>query len=128
MKTRYAIVAVAALMILCLSILPAVSQDESPVFPADAFPDPQRPVSRFTHDDHMAFETIEDCYVCHHLYEDGTLLEGESSEGTSCGECHALEADDGEVDRLRAYHGRCKGCHEKEKAGPIACGECHVRG
>ena len=127
MKKRHAMVAAAVLAVLSLSILPAISQDEASVFPADLFPDPQRPVSRFTHDDHMAFDAIEDCWVCHHVYEDGRLLEGESSDGTPCGECHLLDPKDGGVDRLRAYHGRCKGCHEKIKKGPISCGECHVR-
>ncbi len=124
---RYALAATAALMVVLLSLLPAVSQDEYPVFPQDVFPDPQRPLSRFNHDDHMFFETIEDCHVCHHLYVDGRLLEGESSDGTPCGDCHKLKTGGKGTDRLRAYHGRCKGCHEELKAGPIACGECHIR-
>ena len=125
MKTWWMMAAVIG--ILSMSVLPAVSQDGLSVFPQDAFPDPQRPVSRFTHDDHMAFDAIEDCHVCHHVYENGKLVEGESSDGTPCGDCHGLKAEDGGVDRLRAYHGRCKGCHEDQRVGPMACGECHVR-
>ncbi|MFO7784563.1 MAG: acidic tetraheme cytochrome c3 TmcA [Thermodesulfobacteriota bacterium] len=124
---RYAFAAAAALLVVFLSLLPAVSQDEYSVFPPDAFPNPRRPVSLFTHEDHMVFDTIEDCYACHHLYVEGRLVEGESSDGTPCGECHGLEPGGGGTDLLRAYHGRCKGCHEEEQAGPIACGECHSR-
>ncbi len=124
---RYALAATAALVFMLLPLLPAVSQDEYSVFPPDVFPDPQRPLSRFNHDDHMFFETIEDCHVCHHVYVEGRLVEGESSDGIPCGECHKLDMGDGGTDRLRAYHNRCKGCHEEQRAGPIACGECHVR-
>ena len=124
---RYAFAAAAALLVVFLYLLPAVSQDGFSVFPPDVFPDPQRPVSLFTHEDHMGFDTIEDCYVCHHVYAEGRLVEGASSDGTACGECHKLKADDGGTDLLRAYHGRCKVCHEEQRTGPIACGECHVR-
>lgn len=126
MTTRqYPLLAATLLLVLFAAVPPAASQEEFSVFPPDVFPDRERPLSRFTHEEHMAFETIEDCFVCHHVYEDGVLVEGESSEGTPCGECHQLKADG--VDRLRAYHKRCKGCHEQEKSGPITCGECHVR-
>jgi hypothetical protein len=124
---RFAFAAAAALLVVILSLLPAVSQDEYSVFPPDAFPNPQRPVSLFTHEDHMYFDSIEDCYVCHHSYADGVLVEGESSDGTPCGDCHKLEREKGRTDLVGAYHGRCKGCHEDQQVGPIACGECHVR-
>jgi hypothetical protein len=26
-----------------------------------------------------------------------------------------------------AFHSQCKCCHENMKAGPVTCGECHVR-
>ena len=126
-KTSCAVVAIAALLVLLTGVPRAVSQEDYSVFPKDLFPDPQRPVSRFNHEEHMVFDAIEDCYVCHHVYEDGDLVEGESSDGVPCGECHTLNASNGSVDRLRAYHNRCKTCHEKAKQGPIACGECHVR-
>jgi hypothetical protein len=118
--------AAATCLCLFLSVLPAVSQDEFSVFPQDLFPDFERPLSRFPHEEHMVYDAIEDCWVCHHVYRDGELVEGETSEGVPCGECHRLEADDG-VDRLSAYHQRCKGCHEDISRGPITCGECHVR-
>ncbi len=122
---RYAFAAAAGFLVLFLSMLPVLSQDEFSVFPPDAFPERERPLSRFTHEEHMVFDTIEDCAVCHHVYEDGVLVEGEGSDGVPCGECHKLDA--GRVDRLNAYHRRCKGCHEKQQVGPITCGECHVR-
>lgn len=122
MNQRRLMIAFAALVAVLAVFPPVSSQEEFSVFPEDVFPDRQRPLSRFTHEEHMVFGSIEDCYVCHHVYEDGELVEGESSEGIACGECHALE---GGVDRLRAYHRRCKGCHEEQGAGPITCGECH---
>ena len=123
---RIGVTAVAAFLFLFLSVPPAVPQDEFSVFPPDLFPDPERPLSRFPHEEHMVYDDIEDCYVCHHVYRDGELVEGETSDGVPCGECHKLEADEG-VDRLSAYHKRCKGCHEEINKGPITCGECHVR-
>lgn len=122
-----AVAAIAVLLIFLVAVPRAGAQEDYSVFPRDLFPDPQRPVSRFTHEEHMVFDAIEDCYVCHHVYQDGTLVEGESSDGVPCGECHKLNPADGTVDRLRAYHIRCKGCHESEKKGPITCGECHVK-
>jgi hypothetical protein len=125
---RYAFAAAAALLVVFLALLPALSQDQDSVFQPDLFPNPQRPVSQFDHEAHMDYESSEDCFVCHHIYDDdGILLEGESSDGMPCADCHKLDRKYGEIDLLRAYHGRCKGCHEEQKAGPIACGECHVR-
>jgi hypothetical protein len=58
---------------------------------------------------------IEDCNECHHVYEDGEKLEDESSEDSSCSECHEEKGSG------------CKGCHHENKKGPIMCGQCHVR-
>lgn len=128
MNIRYGIGIMAALLVVLVFIFPAVSRDEVSVFPEDLFPDRQRPISLFSHEEHMAFDTIEDCYVCHHVYEDGQLVEGESSDGIACGECHLIDpSPENAVGRLRAYHKRCKGCHESLKTGPITCGECHRR-
>jgi len=126
-KASCAVAAIAALVISLAAVPFGGAQEDDSVFPKDLFPDPQRPVSRFTHEEHMVFDAIEDCYVCHHVYEDGNLVEGESSDGVPCGECHKLDSSNGSMDRLRAYHKRCKECHEKEKSGPITCGECHVK-
>lgn len=120
-------VVLAALILALIATSPAGFGDEPSVFPSGLFPDPRRPVSRFTHDDHMAMDAVEDCYACHHVYEDGRLVQGESSEGTACAECHKPEPPDGSTDLLNAYHKLCKGCHEELRAGPVTCGECHVR-
>ena len=90
MKTSYGVSTIAALMVLLIFIMPVASQDEDSIFPEDVFPDRQRPISLFTHEEHMGFDSIEDCYVCHHVFEGGKLVEGESSDGTACGECHEL--------------------------------------
>jgi hypothetical protein len=75
----------------------------------------------------MEYEEVEDCWVCHHVYEDGKLLKDESSEGEPCSACHSLEEIDSQPGLMDAYHLNCKGCHEEIKKGPITCGECHVR-
>jgi hypothetical protein len=126
MKIRYWVGIIATSIFLLVSVIPVASQEDS-IFPEDVFPDRRRPISLFSHDGHMEYDSIEDCYVCHHVYEDGKLIEGESSDGTACGECHELNPSGNPVDRLSAYHKRCKGCHEKQRSGPITCGECHKR-
>jgi hypothetical protein len=91
------------------------------------FDDPQREPSVFRHDEHNQAAGIEECNVCHHVYEDGQKLEYESSEDLLCSDCHALEAVNGQPSLLRAFHDNCKGCHQERKEGPIMCGECHVK-
>ena len=113
---------------LLLPFIPAFSQPEPPAFLDEALSPHQRPGSLFDHDGHSDYEAIEDCYVCHHLYEDGELVPEESSEDMKCVECHKVDPNDGSTGLVLAYHLMCKKCHEKQKAGPIACGECHVRG
>jgi hypothetical protein len=64
---------------------------------------------------------------CHHVYQDGKLVEGESSEDQACADCHTLKAQGSQPGLRMAYHRQCKECHVEKKKGPVACGECHVK-
>ncbi len=90
------------------------------------YDNPKRPPAAFKHDEHNENAGIEQCNVCHHVYTDGEFDEWDSSEGVPCYECHAIEDSENDFELTRAYHVQCKGCHQKEKAGPVMCAECHV--
>jgi len=94
-----------------------------------AFDSPQRPGAVFDHDEHNFLAGLEDdCALCHHVYEDGILVENESSEDSLCSDCHGLKASpDNPVALREAFHDRCKTCHFEQKKGPVLCGECHVK-
>lgn len=86
-----------------------------------------RPPVPFMHDEHNEKAEIEECGVCHHVYDDkGMLNEDETSEDMECSECH-LPKKKGGLELMKKYHLRCKKCHQQEKKGPVMCGECHVR-
>lgn len=88
----------------------------------------RRPASLFDHDEHNDAAGIDDCAVCHHLYEDGMLVEDESSEDSYCSDCHEVKASDqNSVSLTAAFHTRCKSCHFEENKGPVLCGECHQK-
>ena len=87
----------------------------------------RRPPVLFSHDAHNAAAGLDDCSVCHHLYEHGRLVEGFDSAGIPCADCHTVKPALNPVPLLQGYHKQCKGCHIARKAGPITCGECHVR-
>ena len=110
-----------------ISLMPAFSQEDMEVVGDAGFSKQQRPPAVFRHDEHNEKAQLEDCSECHHVYEDGVKLEDESSEDQSCSECHDEEGS-GDMPGLRkAFHTNCKGCHLKQKKGPIMCGTCHVR-
>ena len=121
--------------LICLSLLigivwvgPTVwSQDDMTVVDNTVFNSPQRTPSRFEHDVHNETAGIDDCAECHHVYEDGILVEGESSEDERCSDCHGLEPSNGQPSLIKAFHTNCKGCHQAQGKGPILCGECHVK-
>lgn len=89
-----------------------------------AFPrELERPPVQFPHDLHTdaIAKRNEDCTRCHAVRDDGYLssvykpLEGA-----------------GEDEEMDLYHESCIGCHQEiadegEKAGPVACGDCHRR-
>ncbi|MBF0573246.1 MAG: cytochrome c3 family protein [Desulfamplus sp.] len=84
-----------------------------------------RPFVCFQHDTHNEKAGVENCDRCHHLYDEkGKLLEGQTSEGQSCSECHAGNSS---IDLAVKYHKLCRGCHLAEKKGSVVCGECHKK-
>lgn len=102
--------------------------EEDSIIDKSKFNNTRRPPSVFNHDFHMMELEIEECSECHHLYEDGVLVEDESSEGESCSECHPMKPSENQkITLMKAYHLNCKGCHKEEKAGPVMCGQCHVK-
>ena len=103
------------------------SQEEMTQVENDSFENPQRPPTVFNHEAHNETAEIEDCARCHHLYEDGELVEGESSEDMRCAECHKEHTTTEAPGLMQAFHQNCKGCHEDNKSGPVMCGECHRR-
>jgi hypothetical protein len=123
--------AVIILGVLALSaalLAAAYSQEDMQTVDDQAFSSPQRPPSIFRHDEHNEKAKIEECNVCHHVYDDsGKRLEDESSEGQPCSECHGLNDNGSQPGLRKAFHRKCKSCHQKEQKGPILCGQCHVR-
>ena len=118
------------LMALTVSILTgalAFSRADENLLDNSAFDNPRKPPSLFNHDYHMEDLEIDDCSVCHHLYEDGELIEDESSAGESCSECHPVRPEDKTVPLMKAFHLNCKGCHKERGSGPVMCGQCHVK-
>ncbi|MCK5836753.1 MAG: cytochrome c3 family protein [Desulfobacula sp.] len=93
-----------------------------------AFEKPQRPGAVFVHDDHNEIAGLEDCDVCHHVYDGKNRVEGESSEDSPCSECHSIKANpDNLISLSVAYHKRCRSCHFETNKGPVLCGECHIK-
>ena len=105
----------------------AFSQEDMEFVDDSAFTTHMRPPVPFKHDEHNETAEIDDCAVCHHLYEDGKLVEDESSEDMECSECHLSDEDSFPISLVRAYHINCKSCHMEKKAGPVMCAECHPR-
>ncbi len=83
-----------------------------------------RPDVPFNHDAHNTKAGIDDCSTCHHVYKNGKKVAGESSEDEQCSQCHLGKAKDS-MTLAQTYHALCKGCHMKEKKGPVTCAECH---
>jgi len=85
-----------------------------------------RPASLFNHDKHVELTGDDNCYLCHHANgEQPTPTE--TTEGIPCSDCHKAEPEPDRTPLQLAYHKQCKSCHETRQAGPLACGECHVR-
>ena len=93
-----------------------------------SFETPHRPGAVFMHDEHNEKAEIDDCAVCHHVYEGKKRLEDESSEDSPCSECHSQKAtQENSIPLSVAYHKRCKSCHFETNKGPVLCGECHIK-
>jgi len=105
----------------------AHSQEDMKFIQVDAFENPQRPPAGFRHDEHNGLAEIEECNVCHHLYEDGQLVEDESSEDQRCADCHGMQNVGRKPGLVEAFHTNCKSCHRQNEKGPLMCGQCHLR-
>ena len=123
--TKRAVIGLGALLLSVLLLVAAYSQEDMTVVDNTVFLKPERPPAVFEHDDHNDAAGIEDCQECHHLYEDGVLVEDESSEDQLCSECHDMKPSGRMPGLMKAFHLNCKGCHLEKKAGPVMCGECH---
>jgi hypothetical protein len=126
-KTFGLLFLVGFLAVLLLSFS-AYGQEDISFVRDSAFSDRMRASVPFLHDEHNEMADIEECNECHHVWEDGSKLEWDSSEDQECSECHlSNDSGDTEMDLIKAYHDMCKGCHMSQKAGPIQCSECHPK-
>ena len=106
----------------------AYAQEDMQVVDNSVFKTPQRPAAVFFHDQHNEKAAIDDCAVCHHLYDDaGNQLEDQSSEDQFCADCHALQDEGRKPSLMKAFHLNCKGCHLQQNKGPIVCSQCHPK-
>lgn len=93
-----------------------------------AFETVRRPAALFDHDDHNEKAGLEDCAVCHHVWENGKIVEDESSEDSSCSECHGITpGPENTMALANAYHTQCRTCHIDAGKGPLLCGQCHKK-
>ncbi len=125
MKPKSILAFLALVLALLLAAGAVMSQEDVKSVNDPAFTSPTRPAPIFFHDAHNAKAGLDDCSVCHHVYEGGKKAEGASSEGQACSECHMKGKSTRPL--IKAYHGMCRGCHEERKAGPVQCGECHSK-
>jgi len=111
---------------LCL-LISIHAQEDMVEIDNSVFDNPQRSASVFKHDSHNENAGVEDCAICHHVYdESGKLVKDESSEDSKCSDCHELKSSGRKPGLMKAFHLSCKGCHLEQKSGPILCGECHI--
>ena len=125
-KSTLIICVAGTVIMLMLLALPGLSQQDVTQVDDTAFITKMRPPVSFLHDQHNEKAKIDQCHVCHHVYEHGKKIESISSEGTKCSECHKIQAGD-PMPLVAAYHNLCKGCHMQTKTGPVMCAECHVK-
>jgi hypothetical protein len=126
-KRALALFVIVVGLILGFAFVPAHSQEDITGLADKAFGDRQRPAAVFVHEEHNEKAEIEECNVCHHLYQDGKKVEDESSEDMECSECHKVEGGSPTRPLMKGYHDLCKSCHRANKAGPVTCGECHLK-
>lgn len=117
-------VAIAAL--LCTFLSSAVANEET-MIDISAFQKTDRPVVMFSHDNHNEKAELEECNICHHVYENNQLVADESSEDQTCSDCHNAGIKAAPLSLITAFHNRCKGCHLQLKKGPFLCSECHKK-
>ena len=104
------------------------AEDQTDRIDTSAFKNPHRPGAVFMHDEHNEKAEIEDCAVCHHVYDGKKLVKDESSEDSACSDCHSLSGNtENTIPLSVAFHSRCKTCHFERNKGPVLCGECHKK-
>ena len=114
-------------MIFLVASLHAFSDEDLERLDSSMFDNPRRPGAVFFHDDHNETAEIEECSLCHHVYENGMLSPDESSEDSPCSECHMQKpGPENKISLEVAFHKRCKTCHFSSRKGPVLCGECHI--
>lgn len=113
-----------AIWVFTFSVMVAHAQEDMRYIDNECFQHPKRPSATFIHDQHNEKAGIDECNRCHHVYQEGVLLEDESSEDQRCVDCHG-EKQTAPLPLMKAFHLNCKGCHQEQKAGPIMCGQCH---
>ena len=123
--TGLRIIGIIGAWVLVLTAAQSFSQEEMRVVDNSIFTKPVRVSSVFNHDLHNETAGLDDCSICHHLYEDGKLIEDESSEDQSCVECHSADGSKSTPSLRRTFHLNCKGCHLSKKIGPVMCAQCH---
>lgn len=114
-----------AALIGALWLAPAFSQEDIKQILNPAFETHKRPAVVFEHDAHNEMAGLEECLPCHHEdYEDGQFIEGDF---LNCADCHYVEKEEGVTPLKLAYHRQCIDCHKERGAGPVSCGNCHVK-
>ena len=123
---------VLALMLLAVftAVPLAWSQDAVMMLNSESLGKHERPLVRFTHDEHA--EVVE-CITCHHDFDE--YYNNTGPQEVKCSECHLAKPgpDDNPVPLRLAMHTNCKSCHRGmmkrgNKSGPVTCGACHVKG
>jgi len=128
MEKRALIIYTVIILMGCIfAVMSGYSQEDVTNVEDSAFEKKMRPAVPFLHDKHNETAGIDECNNCHHVYEDGKKIEDDSSEDQECSECHTINKGDNPLSLVKVYHLQCKGCHQKKKAGPIMCSECHQR-
>ena len=78
----------------------------------------------FLHKMHAGLDGVE-CTTCHHR---GTV----EAQPEDCHNCHKSDAAQEAPKAVKAFHTRCRGCHQYSvesglKAGPVKCTLCHIK-
>jgi hypothetical protein len=121
----------ALMLLMLLAAVPlAWSQDEVMMLNNESLGKHERPLVRFTHEQHAQ---VVECITCHHDLDE--YYNNNGPQEVKCSECHMANPGSGDnpVPLRLAMHTKCKSCHRGmmnrgNKTGPVTCGACHVRG
>jgi hypothetical protein len=114
MSRKLAIILIAIVVAMAFGAPAAFSADAPDTVTIKKVGDKKSAVT-FSHAGHA--KTI-DCFTCHHAAKTKEEIKG-------CAECHGK--DEKASPAKTAYHNNCKGCHQKQKAGPTKCNDCHPK-